>query len=353
MRRFVTAAIAVTAVLFLMLSEAAWSQGRPGGGGSARGPIPVSAYTVEKKDFAEVVEALGTMRANETVALTAKITQVVKEVLFDDGQVVKKDDVLIILDSAEEAANLQSAQAQAAERRSAYKRAAGLEEKQIVSRATYEERQAQLRQAEADIKSIQSRLADTVIKAPFDGILGLRNVSVGALVRPGDSITSIDDLSRMKVDFDIPAVYLQQLRPGLKVTGKVEGFGDRLFEGVVSTVDTQVDPVTRAVKVRAIVPNGDLSLRPGLLMSVTLDVNPRQAMVVPEISLIQQRDRNYVFVAREEDGKVTARRVEIERGSRRLGEVEILSGLEEGQKVLTTGLMAITDGAEVSLQEKP
>lgn len=335
----------------LLIATAAAAQ--PGPGKGPKGPVPVTASPVVRKEFSDAIEALGTTRANETVTITAKLTETVREIHFDDGQAVKKGDVLVVLDSAEENANLRSAQAQAAERRSAYKRAAGLEEKQIVSKATYEEKQAQLRQAEADIQSIKSRIDDTVIKAPFDGLLGLRQVSVGALLRPGDSITTIDDLTQMKVDFDVPAVYLQQLKPGLAITGNVEGFPGRAFSGTIATIDTQVDPVTRAVRVRALVPNSDMALRPGLLMNIRLHLNPRSALVLSEGALIQQKDKSFVWIVEVADGKSLAKKVEVERGSRAVGEVEILGGLAEGQTVIVAGGMTVAEGQEVKIVEAP
>lgn len=321
------------------------------GPGAPKGPAVVTVTTVEQKEFSDAIEALGTTKANETVTLTAKITETVKDVLFQDGQVVKKGDVLIILDSGEENANLRSAEAQADERRSAYQRAKGLEKQQIVSTATYEEKQAALRSAEASIQSIKSRINDAYIKAPFDGILGLREVSVGTLVKPGDQITTIDDLTQMKIDFDVPAVYLQQLKSGLAITGTVEGFEGRVFDGVIATIDTQVDSVTRSIKVRAYVPNTDMALRPGLLMNVTLHLNPRQAVVVPEGALTQQRDKTFVYLLHGEGDKLTVKKTEITRGARRLGEVEIAGGLEAGSRVVQDGAMMLKDGQDVRIQE--
>ena len=330
----------------------------PAAGGPG-GPKPatvmqVTVTEVANKEFADNIEALGTTRANETVELTAQLSEIVKDIYFEDGQVVRRDDVLLVLGNAEEVANLDAAKALAAERKSAYERAADLEKKKIIAREVYETRRAEWEQAEASVCSLQSLIDNTIIKAPFDGILGLRNVSPGALVQPGTMITTIDDLSLIKVDFEVPALYLQDLKPGLPVTGTVEGLPDRQFRGTVATVNTQVDPVTRAVRLRAVIPNPDLALRPGLLMNVTLDTRARQALTVPEGALIQQRDQTIVYVAEEgEEGKTLARRVEIKRGARRLGEVEVVSGLEAGQRVITTGFMRLADGDTVKIIDAP
>lgn len=328
--------------------------GGPPGGGAPRGPqaAQVTVKQVGVKDFADSIEALGTTRANETVELTAQISDKVQEIRFADGQVVRKDDVLLVLDNAQELAELDAAQALATERKSAYERAQDLFKRKILAEETFETRRAEYQQAEATVRSLQSRIEDTTIKAPFDGVLGLRNVSLGALVQPGTVITTIDDLSIIKVDFDVPAVYLQELKPGLKVTGTVEGIAGRQFTGTVATVNTQVDPVTRAVRVRAILPNPDMAVRPGLLMNITLDLRARQSLTVAEGAIIQQRDQSFVFVAEDgEGGKTLARRVEIQRGERRLGEVEVLGGLEDGQRVIVTGFMRLADGDAVQIND--
>lgn len=326
-----------------------------GAGGPPKGPqvTQVTVAEVAMNDFADSIEALGTTRANETVQLTAQISEKVQEIRFSDGQVVRQGDVLLVLDNAEELANLDAAQALAAERKSAFDRASDLNKRKIIAEETFETRRAEYQQAEAEVRSLQSRIDNTIIKAPFDGILGLRNVSLGALVQPGTVVTTIDDLSVIKVDFEVPALYLQDLKPGLKVNGTVEGLPGRTFSGEVATVNTQVDPVTRAVRIRAIIPNPDLLLRPGLLMNITLDLRARQSLTVPEGALIQLRDQTFVFVAEEtEEGKTLARRVELKRGMRRLGEVEVLGGLQEGQRVIVTGFMRLADGDAVKINEQ-
>lgn len=324
------------------------------GGKPAAKAAAVSVTTVAPKDFADSIEALGTTRANETVQLTAQVNKKVQDIHFDDGQVVHAGDVLLVLDNREEVADLNAAEAQARERQSAFARARDLEKKKILSRETFETRAAEAEQAEAEVRSLQSVIENTIIRAPFDGVLGLRNVSIGALVQPGMPITSIDDLGRIKVDFDVPAVYLQDLKPGLQVTGTVEGIEGRRFIGAVTTVNSQVDPVTRAVTVRALIPNPDLVLRPGLLMSITLDLRARKSLTVPEGAVISQRDQAFVYVVEEaEDGRLLARRAEIKRGARRLGEVEVLSGLEAGQRVVTTGFMTLKDGDAVQIIDNP
>lgn len=320
----------------------------------ARGVIVAPARVAE---FADRIEALGTTRANETVRLSTSVTGKIREINFDDGQQVAEGDILVVLDTAEEEAQLKAAQAVLAERRLAFDRSRRLESEQFATTAQLEERRAAMQEAEAQIEAIKARIADRTIRAPFSGLVGLRNISVGALVAPGDLITTLDDLSVIKLDFSIPATYLRILRPGLPVVAKASAFENEPFSGALRSVGTQVDPVSRSVVVRALVPNPDGTLRPGLLMTVELFKNPRQALVIPEGALIPRGQSNSVLVVDEAAGGKAVRR-EVVIGARRLGEVEILNGLSEGEKVITHGTMSVRPGQAVTImtvqeQEQP
>lgn len=315
-----------------------------------QGPAPVFVTIVEQQQFADRIEALGTTKSNDMVVVTADAAEKVTAIHFEEGQEVKKGDLLVTLAKGEEDADLKSAQAQLSEAQSAYNRAKELQESNALSKATLEERLAMLRQRRAAIASVTARLDKRAITAPFDGVLGLREVSVGTLVQPSNKITTIDDISVIKVDFDVPSVFLPTLTPGQKVVGQVEAFGDREFTGEVKIINTQVDPITRTVTVRALMPNEDRSLKPGLLMTVLLYKNERQALVIPEEALIKRGNSDFVFVVQEEDGKSIAKKQIIKIGSRIPGEIEVLEGLEEGDKIIHHGTMKLRDGAEVEVK---
>lgn len=314
------------------------------------GPVSVIVAPVTVKNFADPVEALGTTKANETVIITADTSEKVEGIHFEDGQIVKKGDLLVTLERGEEEAALKAAEATLAERQSAYDRAKNLQESSAVSKATLQERLAALKQIQAEIETIKAKLAKLVIVAPFDGILGLREVSVGALVQPGGKITTIDDLSHIKVDFDVPSVFLPTLKTGLPIIGRVEPYAGRDFLGTVSTVNTQVDPVTRTVRVRAVLPNPDGALRPGLLMTITLLKEQREAIMIPEEAVIKRGNKNFVYVVAEKDGKTIAAQKEVRIGGRRPGEIEIAEGLSAGEKIVTHGTMKLSDGAEIAVR---
>jgi len=209
-----------------------------------------------------------------------------------------------------------------------------------------DERKRDLDTAHALLVAIESRLADRLVKAPFAGVLGLRNISPGALVEPGDLIATLDDDSVMKLDFAVPSVFLTDLEPGLGIEAKARAYGDQVFKGEIGSIDSRVDPVTRSIQVRALIPNPERTLKPGVLMQVELLRNPRDALVVPESALLQRGTEHYVMRVGE-GGQVKRRRVEV--GGRRPGETEILEGLALGDQVVTHGNDKVRPGQRVEI----
>lgn len=297
--------------------------------------------------FVDQVEALGTTFANESVTITANVSDKVVEILFDDGQQVEQDQVLVLLRRDEQRAELEAAEAILAERRTAYNRASELERRQYTATAQLEERRAALRQAEANRDGAKARLDDREIRAPFEGVVGLRNISPGTLVTPGSVITSLDDLDPIKLDFTVPAAYLANIQPGLAIVATTTALPGKEFRGTVRSVATQVDRVTRSITARAFIANEDHALKPGLLMTVRLLKNPRDSIMIPEEALVPSGTQNFVFVIDRASNK--AERREIETGGRRPGAVEVVSGLERGELVVTHGTMQVRDGQTVNI----
>lgn len=312
--------------------------------------IPVVVAAVERVEaFGDTIEALGTTRANEAVQITPNVTEIVDELFFEDGDVVKTGQILVRLQQDEETAALKAAESRLDERKAAYARAQDLEKRQALSTATLEERQALLRQIEGEVEVIRSQIQDRVIRAPFDGVLGLREISVGALVRPGDLITTIDDLSRIKVDFAAPTVFLPVLRAGLEIEARAQAYPDQLFHGTVQTLNSRVDPSTRTVMVRAILPNDEGLLRPGLLLSVRLAEEARTAYFIPEGAVLQRGEVSRVFRVIEGDSGPRAALTEVKLGTRVPGKVEVVAGLEFGDRVIIHGLMQAKDGSALRI----
>jgi len=314
---------------------------------SAPPPPKVIVAEVKSDHFVDRVEALGTLKANESVAVTANVTETVSAIHFDDGERVKQGQLLVEMTSGEEHALLEEGRVRVAEAERQYKRVVSLVSQRSASESLLDERKRDLDTARATLVAIESRLADRLIKAPFDGVLGLRNISAGALVEPGDLITTLDDDSVMKLDFSVPSLYLPDLEVGLGINAKARAYGDRVFEGKIRSIDSRVDPVTRSIQVRALIPNEDRSLKPGVLMQVELLRNPRDALVVPEAALLPEGRDQYVMLVGE-GNKVERRQVLI--GARRPGDVEILSGIENGDKVIVHGNDKVRAGQAVEIR---
>ncbi|MGB5131188.1 MAG: efflux RND transporter periplasmic adaptor subunit, partial [Steroidobacteraceae bacterium] len=277
------------------------------------------------------------------VEVTSKAGNKVVAVGFEEGQWVQRGRVLVELDGAQNRADLAAAEAALAESRSAYARSRDLYAQQALSQSQLEQIEATLKGNEARVASARARVADTVIRAPFDGRVGLRRVSVGAFVSPGTVITTLDDTRTMKLDFDVPETFLAILKPGLAVAATSIAYPGVSFDGVVESVDSRVDPVARSIKVRARVPNPEGQLRPGMFLTVEVSRDPVPGLVVPEEAVVPERGHVYVFAV--VDGKVLRREIAI--GRRSPGEVEITGGLAAGERVVIEGTQMIRDGSVV------
>ncbi|MDQ8181969.1 efflux RND transporter periplasmic adaptor subunit [Pelagicoccus sp. SDUM812005] len=318
--------------------------------GAAAPPTPVIVTKAVSKPYADEVEALGTLRANESVELTSSVTEIVKKVSFDDSQRVKKGDVLVEMDTAEELAEMAEQESIMAEAQRQVNRLKPLIEQGAASTSTLTASERDLAGAKARMQAIESRIDQRVIKAPFDGVLGLRNISVGALAQPGSVIATIDDVSVMKLDFSVPEVFLSTLKPGVVIEAETEAYRGRVFEGRIANVDSRIDPVTRSIKARALIDNEEGLLKPGLLMKVELQKDPRDALLVPEEALVTDGPEHFVFVVVGPEGKQTVERRKVKIGTRSYGEAEVLSGLSVGELVVTHGTLRLRMGAPVVIK---
>jgi membrane fusion protein (multidrug efflux system) len=310
----------------------------------------VIVATATEASWADRTEALGTLRADESVVITANVTETISAIHFDDGQRVAAEDVLVEMTSAEEHALLEEVQARVDEAARQFERVQSLSAQGSASASLLDERRRDLDTARASLVAVQSRLKDRLVKAPFAGVVGLRNISLGALVEPGDVITTLDDDRVMKLDFSVPSVFLPSLRPGLAIEARAPALGERTFVGEISAIDTRIDPVTRAVQVRALLPNPERVLRPGLLMRVELLRNPRRGISIPEEALLHRGEEHFVLaLADAEDGTAVPERRSVAIGARRPGVVEVVSGLAVGERVITHGADKAKPGEAVSV----
>jgi len=323
----------------------------PGGAGGrpARPPVGVVAVPVRSEQVAFDIEALGTTRANESVEITSKVVNQVTAVRFEEGQQVARGAVLVELDSEQVRADLAAAEAALAESRSQFQRSRELYTTRILSDAQLEQIEATFKANEARVASARARVNDTVIRAPFAGRVGLRRVSVGSLISPGTVITTLDDTSTIKLDFTIPETFLPVVQPGLAITASSVAYPDLSFSGKVSSVDSRVDPATRSVTVRALVPNAEGLLKPGMFLTTRLSRGAVDALLIPEQALVPEGGEAFVFVVK--DGVAEKRKVQI--GQRRVGQVQVVEGLAAGELVVTEGTQKLRDGAPVSVEASP
>jgi membrane fusion protein (multidrug efflux system) len=294
-------------------------------------------------------EALGNARANEAVDIRPEITAAITEIRFEEGQTVKKGDILLLLENSEPLADLAAAKASLVDSESQYRRSQELFKTRVVSESELEQLEARRDAEQAAVNAAQSRLNHTVIRAPFGGQLGLRRVSQGSIVSPLTVITTLDDTSRIKLDFDVPEVFMSRLAIGLTVNARSAAWPEQAFRGQVISIDTRVDPISRTITVRALLPNENAQLRPGMFLTVSLLKEDVKALLVPEEAIVPERSKQYVFVVGE--GDIVERR-EVNTGRRRPGEVEVLNGLAPGERVITEGTQKVRPGQPVLIVEQ-
>lgn len=324
-------------------------------GPSARGmdrPVPVTTEVVQPREFSDSLHALGTVRAREAVTITAKVSETVQQVHFDSGDTVARGAHLVTLSGQQQQASLAEAQAAATEAARLYRRQSDLAAQQLIARASLDAQRATRDAANARVAQIRAQLGDRVIRAPFAGVLGLRQVSPGALVTPGTAIATLDDIARVYVDFPLPESDLALAGVGQQVTGSSASWPGRSFEGTVSAIDPRIDEASRALTVRADFPNPDKALRPGMLVEVSLHRSARQALLLPEIAVVQVGAKTFVWRVGA-DGKVVEAEVKI--GVRRDGMAEVVSGLSSGDRIVVEGTGKLRAGATVQdiANEKP
>jgi membrane fusion protein (multidrug efflux system) len=297
---------------------------------------PVSVYQLEPRSFQSQVNALGTLRAWESVDVTASVAERIVALHFEDGQLVEKGDLLVTLMQDEEEASYREQREVLREQEREVARLENLASKNQVAQTELDQRRTMAAIARNKIEQMKARIDDRTISAPFAGVLGLRRVSPGALATPGQVIVTLDDQSRMRLDFTVPATALGYLQIGQQVEATTPAFA-RSFTGELSAIDSRVDPVNRSITARATFSNEEGLLKPGLLMSVVLVGKHRSSLLVPEESLVSRGSEHFVWRLTDD----MAQRVLIEIGGRRPGWVEVTQGLSDGDRIVRDGVVRL------------
>jgi membrane fusion protein, multidrug efflux system len=309
-------------------------------------PLSVSVISARHHTIFDEIEALGTAYANEAVYITSSVTEKIQEIRFSDGQTVKANDILVTLEQNEELAQKKAAESLILENERELNRLDDLIKKKAAAETQYDARKTLLTISQHKLAEIEARIADRTIRAPFDGKLGLRKISPGSLVSPGTIITTLDDVSKIKLDFSIPASFLDVVQEGSVIEARSSSLAKNVVQGTVTNINSRVDPKTRSVEIRAMLPNPTQTIKPGILMSVTLLRNKREALLIPEEAIIQLQSDNFIFTVNKNN---IIERKKIKIGVRHPGWVEVINGIIEGEQVVIRGSTRISAGDTVTL----
>lgn len=321
------------------------------GGAEPAGAVPpaigVETVTVAAETVADDVTAVGTLRSNESVVLRPEVAGRIAAIRFREGAPVKRGAVMVELDSSVQEAELQQARANLALAEANFGRTEDLFRKKFLSQSARDEASSQLQVARANMALAQARFDRTRIRAPFDAVAGIRNVSVGDYVDAGDDLVNLEDIATLKVDFRLPELYLSRLQPGQVLEVTSDAIPGERFDARVAAIDPLVDAQARSIVMRATLPNEGLRLRPGMFARVRLILRQREDVaVIPEEALVPAPG-NVQFVYKVVAGR--AQRVEVATGARYGARVEIAEGLAPGDVIVTAGQLKLRDGAPVDI----
>jgi membrane fusion protein (multidrug efflux system) len=348
--------VAIAAILMVALGAGGFLYHRSQADSEAeaavgRGPntVPVAIAAAEAGTMLERIEAVGTTLARQAVDIVSLSSGRIAEIAFRPGERVEAGAVLVRLDDEAERAAVAEAQAALRETELALERARKLRANNTVAQATVDELEATYLGARARLDAAQKRLTDRTVKAPFTGVAGMRRVDVGARVDDATVLTTFDDLSEIEIEFSVPEIFFGQVRQGQPVSATSTAFPRRTFDGRIATIDTRIGQISRAFRVRAVLPNPDLVLPAGMFMHVEVVLEERPAVLIPEEAVVAEGDSTFVFTV--QDARAQRRPVRL--GQRQAGTVEVLEGLEPGEPVVREGMQRLRDGTAVRLPDRP
>lgn len=331
-----------------------WLAGQESNDGSAiSAPAPravvIEATRVRVAALAPTISTIGSLRSDESIVLRPELAGRVVTIGFKEGQPVAKGQLLVALDGSIYEAELAQAEASLTLSQTNFERAKELVGRGAVSERARDEALANLRMDEASVALARARLDKTRIVAPHNGVMGLRDVGVGDYVQPGDRLVALDVVDPIKLEFRIPEIYLADVSIGQAVSFELDALPGQTFEASIYAIDPQVDINGRSLAILARAPNQEGALRPGLFARTSLILPPRNgAIMVPEQAVIPSGAEHFLF--RVVDGKATQTSIEI--GVREANEVEVLSGVNADDVVVTSGHIKLQDGFAVTIRNE-
>lgn len=307
--------------------------------------VAVSTAKVETKPMIRSVNSIGTGISNNSIQLISPTSDFVTELNILEGKAIKQGEVIARLHDIEERARVTELEGILEDQKRQLDRLKNLANTQATAQSLLDEQQTRVNTTLAQLDIAKAQLAEMTIRAPFNGHLGLRQVSVGAYINSGTVITTLDDLNTLRVAFSVAEHYLADISVGMPLTVTNAAYGDITFNGKVSAIDTRLDPVTRTVTVHGALPNEDLRLRPGMLLHVKLELDNRVAMQISEKALVPQQQKQFVYKV---DAENKVSQVEVTTGQRVPGWVEITGGLKEGDEVVVEGIQKLRAGITIN-----
>lgn len=311
--------------------------------------VYVTTSKVQSAVVARKVDALGTALAYDSARIVNASSDYLIELNIREGEPVKKGDLIARFNDTEERARIAELKALMTEQNRQLARLKNLTRTQASAQSLLDEQQAKVNATQAQLEALQARLSELVIYAPFDGIMGLRQVSNGAYLATGTELTTLDDISKVRVEFNVAERFLAALQTDMPVTADNIAYHGVVFQGKVKAIDPRIDPVTRSVKVHAVIDNADLKLRPGMLLNVHLELAKTEVVQIPEKAVMPLQSKHFVFVVEAED---KVRQVQITPGQRLPGLVEVVAGLKVGDEIVTQGSQKLRTGVVITRTEQ-
>ena len=316
-------------------------------------PMVIAATEVKQENWQPTLQSVGSLVATNGINVSTEVNGIVSEIIFTSGQPVEKGQILIKLDDSVDMAALEALRAERKLSEIKFTRAKDLLKKRVVSKSEYDEAEASFDAATARVKQQEAVIKRKVIRAPFAGLAGIRQVNLGQYVEAGNPIVSLQALDPIFVDYTLPERYLTRVKPGQVVNVELDAIPGQIFSGQVSAVNSGVDTGTRTLKVRATLANTDGVMRPGMFAEVqTITGEPQPVLTVPRTAISFNTYGNFVFVInKNEQGMLVVKRQPIETGEVREGRVEV-KGLEAATQVVRAGLVKLRDGVPVKIDNQ-
>lgn len=322
--------------------------GPPGG----QPPVNVMATKVSEQEWQDVRNAVGSLTAFDQVSISTEVAGTIGQLAFDSGDTVSTGDILVILDDDVDQAQLDGLRAEAELARIEFARAEELRPRQAISQSEFDESRARLDSAIAAVQTQEARTRQKTIRAPFDGVLGLRRVSVGQFLAPGSNIVELRRLDPLFVDFTVPERFLPDISVGQALRIEVSAYPDTYFDAEISAIEPGISEQTRSISLRGMVDNADARLRSGMFARVAVqDPSSRPVLAIPETAISFNTYGDFAFRINETDAGLATERVQIQTGERRDGLVEVIDGLAGGDQIVAAGLLRVRPGQAVTIDD--